>query len=816
MFSNYVKVILRSIYKARYFAAFNVAGLAIGYASFLLVMIFVQYETSFDEFHSKSSKIFRLAYSYNSGNEYAVKWARVPVDYINELPKEFPEVKQLIRFQNHERKYILVKEEKFRPDFAYNTDSDVFEVFDLPMITGNPNQALKEPYLVVLTQTLAQRYFNSADILGEHITVLSDWNPEETRYKVTGVIQDMPSNTHLPIDLLFSFNNEEERSGWAYVYILLEPNSNILNLETKIDEFIQKYADEESAAKVGFEFQNITDIHLHSDLAREIVPNSIINYVYLFLSIGVFILLIGLINYTNLYSAMVVRRMRETSLRKILGASKNQIIKYVFLDSVFYHLMALSLAGIITILIFPYFQSLTEIELNVNLSILIPGMLLISILNSVTTIIYPLIIINKPNPLQGIKQTGILNFEKKSSALNPKNMLLAIQYTMSVLLIGSALIARDQFKFLNDSNLSITGDQILAIPAVPDKVRDDYQTFKNQLLSSPHILQVTSCMEVPSREIRDAGPVLVKGINDDPESAPVMDIQVIDHDFLNTLGIELVAGKNIPESLDSEPLPEFNENYSYIDFLRDKRRVYLINETAMKQLGWQSPDDALGQEISWSISDIELGFGPISGIVKDYHQETFKNKIDPTILVYEPIWLRTFLIKLNTDGIQETISYIQSTWNELFPLYPIEYHFLDDMYEELYKTERVNLKLLYMLCGLAVFISFIGLFGLIAYSLRTRLKEMAMRKVLGATIPALVRMMSKEYIMLLVIASFIAIPISYHLVHEWLQEYAYKTTISFYNYGITIIFLSIVIFLTISLQTIRTYMINPADTLREE
>jgi len=731
MLGNYIKVILRNIYKTRFYALINIWGLAIGYASFILVMIFLHYETSFEEFHSKHSKIYRVTYSYNSGNNYDVKWARVPVSYINELPDEFPEVKQLVRFQNHERKYIQVNEEKFRPEYAYTTDGEVFEVFDFPMIVGNPRLALKEPFSVVLTESLANKYFGSTDILGEDIVVLGDWNPEETRYKVTGIIQDIPSNTHLPVDMLFSFNGEEERTGWAYVYILLEEKTNIESLEYKIHDFIQKYADKESADKVGFEFQNLSDIHLHSDLAREIVPNSNINYVYLFLVIGISLLLIAQINFTNLFSAMMIGRIRETGLRKILGANKNQIFNHLLLESVFNQFAALMLAAVLSAFIYPYFQSLTGLKLNVNMPLFTSGMLFLAVLSAISTMIYPLIILNKSKTIDAIKQSGTKNIGVGSRLLNLKNLLLMLQYSMSVLLIGSALIASDQFRFLNNSNLGITKEQILAIPAVPDKVRDGFQSFKNQLLSVPNILNVTSCMEVPSREIRDAGPVLVKGINDDPELAPVMDIQVIDHHYLETLGIELVAGTNIPDNLEPETIPEFNEDYDFIDFLGDKRRVYLINETAMKQLGWQSPGEALGREINWSISDINLAFGPISGIVKNYHQESLKNTIDPTILVYEPVWLRTFLIKLRTDDIESTMDFIHSTWDKLFPQYPMEYHFLDDMYEELYKNDRVKLHLLYLLSGWTILISIIGLFGLIAFSMKSRIKEIAIRKVLG-------------------------------------------------------------------------------------
>lgn len=236
----------------------------------------------------------------------------------------------------------------------------------------------------------------------------------------------------------------------------------------------------------------------------------------------------------------------------------------------------------------------------------------------------------------------------------------------------------------------------------------------------------------------------------------------------------------------------------------------------MKQLGWQNTEEALGQEVNWSNGEIELGFGPIVGIVKDYHQETLKNEIDPTIMVFEPIWLRTFLIKIETENVQETIANIKATWDKLYPKYPIIYHFLDDMYEELYKNDRVKLQLLYLLSGLAMLISFIGLFGLIAFSLKTRIKEIAIRKVLGADVISLIYMVSKEYLIILIVGAFVAIPISYYFIDQWLQQFAYKVKISNINYLWTVLIIGFLIILTTGFQTIKTSLINPADTLRDE
>lgn len=815
MLRNYFKVITRSVYKNKLYAAINIIGLAFGFAAVILTGIYLHFELSFEKFYTNSDRIFRTTYSYDSGNGYDVHWARIPVNYINELPNEIPEIENLIRFQNSERKYIRVGENKFKPNHAYSTDNDIFNVFDLPVIAGDLSSALKEPNSVVISESIANTYFGKAEVLNESISVLGGWSSEEKQYTVTAVIRDLPSQTHLPIDMLLSFQNQEERTGWAYVYILLKEGAAIESVKSKMSQFIHKYADKSGADKIKFDFQPLKSIHLHSKLAREIVQNGDFAYIKIFIAVGVFILLVALVNYINLNSALILDRSKEIGLRKILGSANRQVITYLLTESIAYNLLSMILGILLAFAIFPYFSAITGISFILNPWILAAVLILLAFFCGLATGVFPLLSIPKNNPLDQLKSIKSIS-NGKAYAFKLKRILVMLQYAISILLIGSALIARDQFNFLNESNLGLAREQVLAIPGVPDGVKDDFSTFKDRLTNTPGILGVTGCMEVPSREIRDAGPVLVKGINTDTEKALTMDIQIVDFNYIDVLNIELLSGTNIPPSLSDYSLPEFTEDFTYQDYLINERRAYLINETAMKQMGWQSPEEALGQEVNWSNGAVELAFGPIVGIIKDYHQETLKNEIDPTIMVFEPIWLRTFLIKIDTEEVQETITNIKATWDNLFPKYPLEYHFLDDMYEELYKNDRVKLQLLYLLSGLAILISFIGLFGLIAFSLKTRIKEIAIRKVLGANTATLIHMITREYLVLLLIATILAVPVSYYIIDQWLQQFAYKINISNINYLWTILIIGLFIILTTGFQTIRTSFISPADTLRDE
>lgn len=816
MFKNYLTVIRRNFTRNTLYAAINTFGLALGYAAFILIAIFLHYETSFEYFHKKANRIYRPTYHYDSGNGFNAHWARIPVDYINELPNEIPEVEKLVRFQNQEQKYVRVGEDKFRPEHIYVADNEVFDVFNFSLISGNSQSALKEPHSIVISETLAKKYFGRVDVIDEDVFVLGDWSPKEARHKITGVMQDLPSNTHLPVEMLISFQNEEERKGWAYVYLLLREGTQIERVKAKMPEFIRKHRDENNKNEVKFDFQPLHDIHLHSDLAREIIPNGNVVYIKIFSAIGIFILLIAVINFINLNSAMFIGRYKEIGVRKILGAGKAQMSIYLIIESIAYNLFALMLGSLIAFLAFPYFSSLTEIALVSNLLLSAPALIILACLCGLMAGIYPVLSLHSINPINTLKNNNSFNFTKKGNRISLKRILVSMQFGISVLLIGSAFIAMDQFNFLNKKNLGIDREQILAIANVPDRIRDDFETFKDRLTGIPGVAGVAGCMEVPSREIRDAGPVLVKGVNDDPEKAPIMDIQIIDHNYIDLLGAKLIAGNNIPQSRTYEAIPEFTETYTFQEYLLSTRRAYLINETAMKQLGWQDPEEAIGQQISWSIGSFKLAYGPISGIVKDYHQESLKNTIDPTIFVFEPIWLRTFLIKIDTDHVQETIVGISSTWDELFPLFPIEYHFLDDMYDTLYKNDRVKLQLLYLLSGLAIIIACIGLFGLIAFSLKIRMREIAIRQVLGADLRALIRMISIEYLLLLVISALFAIPISYYFVEEWLQTFAYKVDISSLWYVTTFLIIGFLILSLISLQTLKASMTNPVNTIREQ
>jgi len=363
---NYLKFFWRSLSRNLAYSLCNMAGLVIGFSAFLLIIIYLDYETSFEAFHSKAKDIHRITYSYLSGNGTTTHWARVPVDYVNKLPSEFPEIRQLIRFQNHEKKYIRIGKEKFTPQHIYTTDHEVLEVFNFQLIAGDPTTALVEPNSIVIAASIAQKYFGTIDCVGAYVHINGYWETEEDTYQVTGVMEDVPSNTHLPVQILLSFKNEAARAGWAYVYALLEKETKLEHLQSKMPDFIEKYAGLNPPKEVAFQFQPIEDIHLHSNLSREITPNGNVFYVKVFLLIGLFLLLIAWLNYANLNVAMAVSRYKEIGLRKMLGASRRQIIAYFLTESILINMCSMLAAGFVVYLTYPWFSNLTNAHLVMN------------------------------------------------------------------------------------------------------------------------------------------------------------------------------------------------------------------------------------------------------------------------------------------------------------------------------------------------------------------------------------------------------------------------------------------------------------------
>ena len=814
MIKSILLSVIRNFKKSPLYATLNVVGIALSFTVFGLITIYLNYELSFEDFHSNADRIYRVTYKTESRDDVS-HWARVPVDYVNLLPEEVPGIQTLIRFQNNEQKYVKIGSRKFKEDFVYQTDPDVFKVFSFDFIEGDPKTALADPKSIVLTESLAIKYFGKVQAVGEEIAMSGEWFPEPKSYQVTAVIKDVPSNTHLPINMLISFDSPDQRTWWGYTYIFLDEKTSANQLAGPIEEFIEKHSESEDAQEF-FVLQPLKEIHLKSNIAREIIPNGNWQNINIFGIIALLIILIGFINFTNLNSAVYLSRFKEVGVRKVLGAADKQIAWAVLLESTFYSLIALFIGFLIIGVSFSYFRTFTGSEMTLDYLPIAALLFGVSLFVGLCAGIYPAKSTKSFKPISLLQKHAPSWKMRGSTSFSMKKIMLTVQFAVALLLICCALIASDQFSFMNKQNLALKPEQVLALPRVPNSVKDQYPVLKQKLSSIPGVKGVTACLEVPSREIRDAGNFVVSEMHSVRSEAPVMDIQVVGHEFFDLMNIDLVAGENFPDYIKPSIYPEFTEDYSYVDYLAEQPRAYLINQTAMEKLGITDPNEVIGKQARFQQLWIELKKGPIVGVVEDYHQASLKNAIDPTIYVYEPLWLNTILLRMETDEIVTSLEEVETAWNELFPNFKIEYQFLDDLYNQLYLKERKQLDLLSIFSIMALGIAFLGIFGLVAYVLKTKTKELAIRKVLGANIGSLVKMIGHEYVMLLVIGLVLAVPLCIFAMNEWLGNFAYRVQISPINFVVSLLAVVFLLLLTIGFQTIRASSTNPVESLRDE
>ncbi|MEO1450710.1 MAG: FtsX-like permease family protein, partial [Bacteroidota bacterium] len=621
--------------------------------------------------------------------------------------------------------------------------------------------------------------------------------------------------SHMPVEVFLSFESPRARSWWAYVYILLKPGTSIEEVEKGMPGFFDKHYTDRGAGTVEFRFMPLRDIHLTSNLVREIMPNGDILYVRIFAWASVFLLLIALINSLNMSSALAMGRAKEIGMHLVMGASIHQLRRFALIESGLYHILAVVLGLGVLWGSLPFLQQILPFTILIPPVWLIMGMLLLAMVLGILTGIYPARVLTQASLQQVFLGRRKGNQTAHQSAMRLRHVLIGLQFTAAVLLMSSAWVSTRQVRFLQEKNLGLNPHQVLALPALPNPVTDRYTAFRDRVNSIPGVVKVSGCMQLPSTEIRDAGPVTVVGRESDPDMAPILDIQVISPDYFETLDIQLIAGEDRSADYQFTDPPRFTAEYTPEAYLGEIPRKYLINETAMHKLGFESPEEAIGQQISWEIGGYKLAAGPVTGIVADVHQETLKNRVDPTVMVVEQIWLRTILLKLSTQEMTETLGEVQAAWDELFPSYPMRYQFLDEAYARLYQQEQQQLRLLLILTGLSVILALIGLFSLVAFALRMRMQEFAIRRILGAQGRHLIRHIGQQYVVALLVASVIAIPASYYLVDQWLETFAYHIPVSSLPYVFTLIALTGLVLTAIGVQVWRSTRRNPSEVLRE-
>lgn len=809
MLKNYFKIAIRNLWKNKGFTAINIAGLAIGLACFILIALYVVDELSYDRYNEKADRIYRVDADIKfGGNELKLCVSSDPMGAT--LKKDYPQVEEYTRIYSSEGDKLVKKGNEYIDEqHIVYVDSTFFNVFTLPAISGNTKIALDEPNTVVITELTAKKYFSTVDAVGKTIEI------DKKPFKITAVIKDIPQNSHFHFDFMMSMKNVEYGFG-NYLshnfqtYIVLRPGTDYKAFEKNFPQVVDKYIlpqakqfmninsmDDfyKAGNMLAYHLMPLTDIHLKSDRFPELDANGNIQYVYIFAVVALFILLIACINFINLSTARSASRAKEVGIRKVLGTERKNLVFQFLTESTLMALISLVVAIGIAYLVLPLFNDIAAKSLTVNSIFsakIFPFLIALPFLVGIVAGSYPAFFLSKFKPVSVLK--GKINAGFKKSYL--RSSLVVLQFFTSILLIIGTVVVYKQLNYIQTTNLGFNKDQVLIINGYNALGSND-EAFKNEVLNMPGVKSGTISGYLPvSGSSRNDMSYSRESVQDSKNSLSSQTWRV-DYDYINTLGMEIVKGRNFSK-----------------DFGSDSTAV-IINETAAKVLGY---DDPIGKKIYTNYQDMN-GTRPVSyniiGVVKDFHFESLRQNIYPLIMRLDhDNGLASF--KVNTANIQPLIKQIEAKWKTMAPGMPFSYRFMDDAFDNMYRSEQRVGEVAITFAILAIFIACLGLFGLVTYMAEQRTKEIGVRKVLGATVSNLVTMLSKDFLKLVIIAALIAFPVSWWIMNAWLQDFAYRISIDWWVFLLAGFAALLVALATISFQAIKAALANPVRSLRTE
>lgn len=785
MFRNYLKIALRNIKRQKGYSIINIAGLSISMACSFLILLYILNELSFDRYHKNANEIYRVIKDTHSpANRW---WTATPEILVSEIKKDIPEIKNVTRFRMREE-VVKYNDKQFIETNFYFGDPAMLEIFSFPLLSGNPETVLNEPFTILITEEIAGKYFGNINPVGKVITV-SNYD-----YTITGVLKNIPYNSQFRFDFLASFKSLDQiltwpnwRKSWGAnflrTYILTWKNVDSDLIEKKL----QKYNYTRPGGETSFHMEPFTKIHFYGKCdIGELPTKSDIRYIYIFTAVAIFILMIAVSNYMNLTTAKYTLRVREIGIRKIVGAHKKQLIRQFLNESIIFSFIAMFLSLILVYLALPYFNSL--LNKNISFSFLKQGKYLIFIfgITLFTGLIsgsYPAFFLSAFRPVKMIK--GNLNIGTRSSRFF-RNSLVTTQFIISIILITGTIIAVSQLRFMKNKDLGYNKEFAIRIFIRGSKVRSNLNAIKNELLKYQNISSVSISTNTPDVATWIDNPVW-EGKEDSGQSE--FHRISADASFFNLYDLEIIEGQ--------KP----SENFKNIG--------YLLNETAVNMIGWKEP---IGKRFGfWRLN------GTVLGVFKDFHFKHMNTKIGPMAIgINDSGHPRFISIKIGPNDISATLDYTKKTWARFAPDFPLEYSFVDNEIDKLYRADRSLLSVFKYFTFIAIFVTCLGLSGLISFIAERRTKEIGIRKVLGASVSNVIGLMSREFLPLILIALFCAWPVSYYVMDKWLQNYAYRINISLFSLIFSGLLIFIVAFLTVSLQTIKAARKNPVDSLRYE
>lgn len=818
MLLNYLKVALRSIFRNKLTAFINIVGLALAMASAILIYLFVSDEVSYDKYHAHNDRIYRATrIFYDKEGTARLHLSSVAPPFGPLLKNDFGEIEVMARTLQYTSVVGLEANgelKSFTENNVFLAEPDLFKIFDIQVKSGDPAKDFLRPFTIMLSEKTAMRYFNDTNIVGKRLRFDSSFDLE-----VTGVFEDFPLQTHWHPDFLISFVTLEDdkvygktglQTNWGNnsfsTYLLLAEGTDPKKLTAQFPNFIDKHYGTYAKANFGVSadfvasktteltLQKITDVHLHSHLDDEIEVNGNINNVYMMSVIGVFIVLIACFNFINLSTARATKRAKEVGLRKVVGAFKNQLIVQYLSESVLIAFFALTLAIGMASLAISWLNQFTGKVLALNFLTnwpLLFGLTGFALLVGILAGIYPAFVVSGFKPALVLK--GQQGSAKGKGGI--RKALVVTQFSISTVLIIATAITFQQLSYLNTRDLGYDRNQVITLTYYSLLARQ-YDAFYNEMLRSSSIKNAGRSSRIPTGRLLDSqGSAAVVRGDSLTDTGVNLKYVSIDEEFFNTYGIKVIAGRNFSKEIRS-----------------DDSLAFVINEAAVRALGWKSNEEGVGKDFSYGGTR-----GKLIGVVNDFHFESLHQEVTPMIFVpIEQAGANYLTVKISSSEMKQGLSHLEKLWKSMLPGRPFEYQFMDERYARLYEAEQKEGKLFTIFSGLAIFIACLGLFGLATFNTMQRVKEIGIRKVLGASLPNILTLLSREIVILIIAANLIAWPVAWYFMNEWLHSFAYHIDMNIAVYLLSALACIAVALITVSTQTIKAAMTNPSNTLRYE
>jgi len=793
MFRNLINVAFRNFWRDKGYSLLNILGLTIGITFSLLLIFYIIDELSFDRFHKKADRIYRVV-SYIDEPTNKMKWAFTQFPLGPQLQKDYPEIEQSVRFVGGDRIMYQNGDLRFYEEKIYFADSTVFDVFTYDFLEGNGKTALMEPNTMVLTKSLADKYFGK----GKQAVGQSLRNNRGDVYKITAVIKDHPKNAHFIFNGLISRSSlpRDFANNWGgfgfFTYVLLKPNVNVAAFEKKLLPMYDKYMASIFAQyniKIKYGLMPITDIHLKSDFTGEPEELGSMSYIYIFSSVALFLLLIACINYMNMTTARSARRAKEIGIRKVTGSNRAQLVFQFLIESVLMTLVSLLLSLAFAYFMLPLFNSLSGKSISFD-SLLRPEMILV--LFGIMLFVgfvggsYPAFYLSRFNPLGVLK--GSLS--KGSSNVTLRRILVVTQFSISMIMLICTWVVYGQLKYLRTKDLGFDKEQVISMNVDGDnKVRQKITALRNELKSNPNVQKISTASTIPGGgmsfnlfTVESKNGFVDKGV----------DTYNVDEDYFKTMNIPIVKGRNFTPS--------------------DTVKSIMVNESMVKEFAWG--ENPLGKRVKWP-GDTSGNFVEVVGVVKDFHQKSLYNPIAPLLFFYGSN-NNNIQIKLSASNIPATLTFIENAWKKIFPELSFSYKFLDQDFDSQYVADKKRGKLFTVFSLITIIITCLGLLGLIAFTTQQRQKEISIRKVMGAGVPQIITLVARNFVWLVGLSCLIAFPVAWYFMHKWLNIFPYNSGMNYSIFFLSALAVLVITLLTVGFHTIKVAISNPVKSLRTE